>query len=424
MSSCSSSSSSLITAKPSARRGGTPEPGGAIDTKSLPTVGSMISKFDGGQGPQRGRAGGRSRISADERKRSRSLDGRNRSGRDSLLGGLDVLLDTPPARAGAGARPASASLRRAPPDRLGAPSHPERQSKIIHTEQEIQTQLDVEAERQKVNATVRTLQRQLEESSDESSHWRELLQKSKEELRSTKRELLQACVEKEELEEELQEVRGRFASMQVEVDSVRSTVAQTEQAERLEKAERRQLESSLREASEAEEGLALVKRSLEAQLQEAQRSLARLRQEKEDLGERLQEEVSQREELRRGKSELEEQKRLLDRTVEKLNKELDRMTEESRGLVTQVQAQLEEFKEKSRKDLLEVQRQGKERGTELERAQGHLHRNQEEVRGVPHRERGGGGGGGQDWTGLDWTGLVIWQKGHLFAPQSHTTSSW
>ncbi|MBN3281638.1 CING protein, partial [Polyodon spathula] len=51
-----------------------------------------------------------------------------------------------------------------------------------------QTQLDVEAERQKVNATVRTLQRQLEESSDESSHWRELLQKSKEELRSTKQE--------------------------------------------------------------------------------------------------------------------------------------------------------------------------------------------------------------------------------------------
>lgn len=778
MSSHSSSSSSSITAKPSARRGGTPEPGGAIDTKSLPTVGSMISKFDGGQGPQRGRAGGRSRISADERKRSRSLDGRNRSGRDSLLQGLDVLLDTPASSSSSvvngqalAPSPSSASLGRpaqeptvssvtsSTRDRIGgrtttssqlkvqseiqlkstpdllqnqrqlgseeertkealytilregssdnensvkrkvnlvfekiqafksaAPGSDSRtllmqknelerraselqmrldeetknrlnssgrldtsvqslrseleetldeniqlqevlsktksdlhssvtelmqlrmekealetrvrgledhlsglqeelrgdgessavkealeadvmelraglaelyaakqkQDELLHQrERELtalkgalkdevashdsemdrlreqyqsdmeqlrsnvlevsQTQLDVEAERQKVNATVRTLQRQLEESSDESSHWRELLQKSKEELRSTKRELLQACAEKEELEEELQEVRGRFASMQVEVDSVRSIEAQTEQAERLEKelqrcreelqqalsqreqhgktlaqrdrelaalrgalqdqgskhqeeletlqqslqrereqgkrsrdeeaqdrvsqqalrslearlteageesallrrrgaalelqvtesqhameeleavecrlrdrlshaeAERRQLESSLREASEAEEGLALEKRSLEAQLQEAQRSLARLRQEKEDLGERLQEEASQREELRRGKSELEEQKRLLDRTVEKLNKELDRMTEESRGLVTQVQAQLEEFKEKSRKDLLEVQRQGKERGTELERAQGHLHRNQEEI---------------------------------------------
>ncbi|XP_058862065.1 cingulin-like [Acipenser ruthenus] len=777
MSSRSSSSSSSITAKPSAR-GGTPEPGGAIDTKSLPTVGSMISKFDGGQGPQRGRAGGRSRISTDERKRSRSLDGRNRSGRDSLLGSLDVLLDTPassspsvvngqalsPSHSSASlGRPAQeptvGSVTSSTRDRIGgrtttssqlkvqseiqlkstpdllqnqrqlgseeerakealytilregssdnensvkrkvnlvfekiqafksaAPSSDSRtllmqknelerraselqmrldeetknrlnsssrldtsvqslrseleetldeniqlqevlsqtkselhssvtelmqlrmekealetrvrgledhlsglqeelrgdgesgavkealevdvmelraglaelyaakqkQDELLHQrERELtalkgalkdevashdsemdrlreqyhsdmeqlrsnvlevsQTQLDVEAERQKVNATVRTLQRQLEESSDESSHWRELLQKSKEELRSTKRELLQARADKEELEEELQEVRGRFASMQVEVDSVRTTVAQTEQAERLEKelqrcreelqqalsqreqhgetlaqrdrelaalrgalqdqgskhqeeletlqqslqrereqgkrsrdeeaqdrvsqqalrslearlteageesallrkrgaalelqvtesqhameeleavecrlrdrlshaeAERRQLESSLHEASEAEEGLALEKRSLESQLQEAQRSLARLRQEKEDLGERLQEEASQREELRRGKSELEEQKRLLDRTVEKLNKELDRMTAESRGLVTQVQAQLEEFKDKSRKDLLEAQRQGKERVTELERAQGHLHRNQEEI---------------------------------------------
>ncbi|KAK1151559.1 cingulin-like [Acipenser oxyrinchus oxyrinchus] len=774
----SSSSSSSITAKASARSGGTPEPGGAIDTKSLPTVGSMISKFDGGQGPQRGRAGGRSRISADERKRSRSLDGRNRSGRDSLLGSLDVLLDTPASSAssvvnGQALAPShsSASLGRpaqeatvssvtsSTRDRIGgrtttssqlkvqseiqlkstpdllqnqrqlgseeerakealytilregssdndnsvkrkvnlvfekiqafkstAPSSDSRtllmqknelerraselqmrldeetknrlnsssrldtsaqslrseleetldeniqlqevlsqtkselhssvtelmqlrmekealetrvrgledhlsglqeelrgdgesgavkealevdvmelraglaelyaakqkQDELLHQrERELtalkgalkdevashdsemdrlreqyqsdmeqlrsnvlevsQTQLDVEAERQKVNATVRTLQRQLEECSDESSHWRELLQKSKEELRSTKRELLQARAEKEELEEELQEVRGRFASMQVEVDSVRSTLAQTEQAERLEKelqrcrselqqalsqreqhgealaqrdrelaalrgalqdqgskhqeeletlqqslqrdreqgkksrdeeaqdrvsqqalrslearlteageesallrrrgaalelqvtesqhameeleavecrlrdrlshaeADRRQLESSLREASESEEGLALEKRSLESQLQEAQRSLARLRQEKEDLGERLQEEASQREELRRSKSELEEQKRLLDRTVEKLNKELDRMTTESRGLVTQVQAQLEEFKEKSRKDLLEAQRQGKERVTELERTQGHLHRNQEEI---------------------------------------------
>ncbi|KAK6471408.1 cingulin-like [Huso huso] len=831
MSSRSSSSCSSITAKPLAR-GGTPEPGSAIDTKSLPTVGSMISKFDGGQGPQRGRAGGRSRISADERKRSRSLDGRNRSGRDSLLGSLDVLLDTPassspsvvngqalsPLHSSASlGRPAQeptvSSVTSSTRDRIGgrtttssqlkvqseiqlkstpdllqnqrqlgseeerakealyailregssdnenavkrkvnlvfekiqafksaAPSSDSRtllmqknelerraselqmrldeetknrlnsssrldtsvqslrseleetldeniqlqevlsqtkselhssvtelmqlrmekeasetrvrgledhlsglqeelrgdgesgavkealevdvmelraglaelyaakqkQDELLHQrERELtalkgarkdevashdsemdrlreqyqsdmeqlrsnvlevsQTQLDVEAERQKVNATVRTLQRQLEESSDESSHWRELLQKSKEELRSTKRELLQARADKEELEEELQEVRGRFASMQVEVDSVRSTVAQTEQAERLEKelqrcreelqqalsqreqhgetlaqrdrelaalrgalqdqgskhqeeletlqqslqrereqgkrsrdeeaqvkgqgekrergrrrrrrglfnehradltprqaahtpshyhplpsltpphslslqdrvsqqalrslearlteageesallrrrgaalelqvtesqhameeleavecrlrdrlshaeAERRQLESSLCEASEAEEGLALEKRSLESQLQEAQRSLARLRQEKEDLGERLQEEASQREELRRGKSELEEQKRLLDRTVEKLNKELDQMTAESRGLVTQVQAQLEEFKEKSRKDLLEAQRQGKERVTELERAQGHLHRNQEEI---------------------------------------------
>ncbi|MGH0186757.1 UNVERIFIED_CONTAM: hypothetical protein FKN15_029635 [Acipenser sinensis] len=145
------------------------------------------------------------------------------------------------------------------------------------------TQLDVEAERQKVNATVRTLQRQLEESSDESSHWRELLQKSKEELRSTKRELLQACAEKEELEEELQEVRGRFASMQVEVDSVRSIEAQTEQAEKLEKELQRCCEELQQALSQREQhGKTLAQRD---------RELAALRGALQDQGSKHQEEL-------------------------------------------------------------------------------------------------------------------------------------
>ncbi len=63
-------------------------------------------------------------------------------------------------------------------------------------------------------------------------------------------------------------------------------------------------------------------RSLRNQLEESRRAVSRLGQEKEELGRRLEEREREREALRRGKSDLEEQKRLLDRTLEKINKEV------------------------------------------------------------------------------------------------------
>lgn len=87
-------------------------------------------------------------------------------------------------------------------------------------------------------------------------------------------------------------------------------------------AERRQMEESLGEATEREQELLMAKRSLETRLEEAQRSLARLTQEHRELSASYQEEQQQKEQLKRAKSELEEQKRLLDRTTEKLNKEV------------------------------------------------------------------------------------------------------
>lgn len=66
----------------------------------------------------------------------------------------------------------------------------------------------------------------------------------------------------------------------------------------------------------------MAKRSLETQLEEAQRGLARLAQEQRELSAALQDEQRQKEQLKGAKSELEEQKRLLDRTTAKLNKEV------------------------------------------------------------------------------------------------------
>ncbi|NXK55313.1 CING protein, partial [Chauna torquata] len=378
-----------------------------------------------------------------------------------------------------------------------------------------QDQASLESEKQKINTVVRNLQRELEESAEETGHWRDMFQKNKDELRTTKQELLQVKLEREEFEEELRELQERFSAMREEVDQARSSTLDPGELEKLRKelhqarevqreltaekqeqdellrqrerelvalrgtmreeacsrdeaieqyrrdlqqlqkerdeavkakaslesekesseqvrktvestlqelreqndnlrrkvlgmetqlkeyehmgenwegsqarlkekvskleAERRQMEESLGEATDREQELLMAKRSLETRLDEVQRSLARLTQEHQELSASYQDEQRQKEQLKRAKSELEEQKRLLDRTTEKLNKELEQMTEESNSSLAMLKLQLEEFKEKSRKEITDSQKQAKDRGAEVEKMQFSMGRLQDEV---------------------------------------------
>lgn len=133
------------------------------------------------------------------------------------------------------------------------------------------------------------------------------------------------------------------------------------------------------EDEDAVEALEDENRSLKSQLEEAKRGAARLSKERDELVRRLEDRDMEREALRRGKSELEEQKRQLDRAVEKLNKEVELMMGDSRHSVTNLQIQFDEYRERSRKDLLEAQRSSKDRLAELQRAQTNLKTQQEEV---------------------------------------------
>ncbi|XP_038238948.1 cingulin isoform X2 [Dermochelys coriacea] len=382
-----------------------------------------------------------------------------------------------------------------------------------------QDQASLEIERQKINSIMRNLQKELEESNEETGHWREMFQKNKEELRSTKQELMQAKQEREEFEEELRELRERFSAMRVEVDQVRNSTVDAGQVEALKKklrqaqeelreltsekqaqdelvhqrerelaalkgalqeevashdteveqlkqqfqknlqqlrkdydeaakvkvamesekeateqmrkamestlqetqeendnlrrkilglemqvkeyrhfsenwegsearlrekitkleADRRQMEESLEEAVEQEQELLMAKRSLESHLEEAQRSLSRLSQEHQVLSASYQEEMKQKEQLRRTKNELEEQKRLLDKTTEKLTRELDQMAQESHSSLAMLQSQLEEYKEKSRKEVADSQKQAKDRSAEVEKMHFTMGRLQDEI---------------------------------------------
>ncbi|KAM6899890.1 cingulin [Xenentodon cancila] len=144
----------------------------------------------------------------------------------------------------------------------------------------------------------------------------------------------------------------------------------------------KKLHSSMPHSSEAEEALEALKdenRSLKIQLEEAKRGSTRLNKERDELTRRLEERDLERDALKRGKSDLEEQKRLLDRALEKINKEMEVMLGDSRQSVAALQTQLDDFRERSRKDLLEAQRNSKDRLAELQRAQNNLKTQQEEV---------------------------------------------
>ncbi|XP_030645009.1 cingulin [Chanos chanos] len=131
--------------------------------------------------------------------------------------------------------------------------------------------------------------------------------------------------------------------------------------------------------SEASDVLEEENRGLRAQLEEARRGASRLSQERDELNRRLEERDRERDTLRRSKTDLEEQKRQLDRALEKINKEMESMMGESRQSVHTLQTQLDEFRDRARKELQEAQRLSKDRLLELQKAQTSLKAAQEEV---------------------------------------------
>lgn len=325
-----------------------------------------------------------------------------------------------------------------------------------------QSQEQIEEERERVNASVLTLEEELESSRDQGERWKTELEATTKELNKTKEELnnlqislpslkkqppaphessslaeeLRRChddlkqtranldKQRSELDERnealqtLKRVSGeKEAELQSEIakmkeqsqkdkaelevalekvkesspGSAEKTVVDHDTNQELQEANTRlrerlarmtRLHSSMPRSSDAEEAVEALEdenRSLKSQLEEAKRGAARLSKERDDLTRRLEERELERDALRRGKSDLEEQKRLLDRALEKINKEMELMMGDSRQSVATLQAQLDDFRERSRKDLLEAQRNSKDRLAELQRAQSNLKTQQEEV---------------------------------------------
>ncbi|XP_061145268.1 cingulin [Syngnathus typhle] len=381
-------------------------------------------------------------------------------------------------------------------------------------EQVSQSHAGIEAERLRINSSVRTLQQQLEDCRDESSHWMEQFHNTRDELRSTKQELLQTRLEKEESEEELKEVQDKVnamkqkmpdrnqtqtlnqelerrsadlqkaksdlekqktesdkkvmemiavkkahqeqeAELKYEIDRLKNqlqrakddyakaqeknkklpdpaTLSELEQKlsetqteasqlkeklssaedeleaskarlsrsqadlKSLEDAQKEQTESQTRlkekmsrleaqlltsnaQSSEAELALHNEVRGLRTELDEAKRKASRLTQEHRELSQRADDAEKEKEALKQNVSHVEEIRQQQARALEKINKEFESLTASSRGEVQSLKVQLEEQRERARKEMHEVQRHGSDAQTELDRSQTNLRRLEEEL---------------------------------------------
>ncbi|XP_051812261.1 cingulin isoform X3 [Acanthochromis polyacanthus] len=386
-----------------------------------------------------------------------------------------------------------------------------------------QSHAGIEAERLRVNASVRTLQQQLEDCRDESSHWMEQFHATRDELRTTKQEgppsnpetqLLQSRLEKEEFEEELKELQDKVSTMkqqmpdpshaqslnqevqrcnadlqktradlekqrteydkkvmevisikkshqdqeaelkyeidrlkdqlqrakddfskaqeknkrlpdpatlteleqkldvaqseakqlkeklssaedelegsktrlsraQIDINSLRDAQKEQEEAnarlrEKLSRLEA-QLQTNATESSEAELALHAEARGLRSELDEAKRKASRVNQEHRELSQRLEESEKDKEALKQTISQLEESKRQQERALEKLNKEYESLTASSREETQVLRAQLEDQRERARKEMQEAQRHGNDAQSELERNSISMRRLEEEM---------------------------------------------
>ncbi|XP_049761266.1 cingulin-like protein 1 isoform X1 [Elephas maximus indicus] len=196
-----------------------------------------------------------------------------------------------------------------------------------------------------------------------------------------------AEVQVKALKEENDRLRGRVGDLERSVTQLQRQIDDTEgkeakAREMLKKyeGEKWQLEEALVRARKEEKEAMTAQRSLEGELEEAQRNLSRATQEQKQLSEKLKDETEQKEQLRRLKNEMENERWHLDKTIEKLQKEMADIVEASRTSTLQLQNQLDEYKEKNRRELAEMQRHLKEKTLEAEKAHLTAMKIQEEMR--------------------------------------------
>ncbi|XP_061526614.1 cingulin-like protein 1 [Phycodurus eques] len=173
--------------------------------------------------------------------------------------------------------------------------------------------------------------------------------------------------EAERLRRRAQELENEVAKLNRIIDDAKLQESRLgDRFARMEK-EKQQLEESLSEIKEQEEEVSRANRALTLRLEDVQRNFSKLSSEHKELEERLQEEKDQKEQFKNMKNDIEDERRLLDRTVEKLQKEMNDIVDASQSSTRELQAQIDIYKEKNRRELTDLQKLLKERGHELDK---------------------------------------------------------
>nr|XP_037865955.1 cingulin-like protein 1 isoform X4 [Chlorocebus sabaeus] len=174
--------------------------------------------------------------------------------------------------------------------------------------------------------------------------------------------------ENEKLQGRSEELEQRVAQLQRQIEDLKGDEAKAKETLKKYEGEIRQLEEALVQARREEKEAVSARRALENELEAAQRNLSRTTQEQKQLSEKLKEESEQKEQLRRLKNEMENERWHLGKTIEKLQKEMADIVEASRTSTLELHNQLDEYKEKNRRELAEMQRQLKEKTLEAEKS--------------------------------------------------------
>ncbi|KAF6350974.1 cingulin like 1 [Rhinolophus ferrumequinum] len=185
--------------------------------------------------------------------------------------------------------------------------------------------------------------------------------------------------ENEKLQSTLGELEQSVARLQRQVADTKGDEAKAKETLKKYEEETRQLEEALVCARKEEKEATSARRALESELEDAQRNLTWATQEQKQLSEKLKDETEQKEQLRRLKNEMENERWHLDKTIEKLQKEMADIVEVSRTSTLELQNQLDEYKEKNRRELAEMQRQLKEKTLEAEKSRLTAKKMQEEM---------------------------------------------
>ncbi|XP_028627212.1 cingulin-like protein 1 isoform X1 [Grammomys surdaster] len=186
--------------------------------------------------------------------------------------------------------------------------------------------------------------------------------------------------ENEKLQGRIAELECRVAQLQRQMEDVKSDEAQAKETLRKCKSEVQRLEEALVHARKEEKEAMCARRAVEKELEQTKRELSQISQEQKELLEKLRDEAEQKEQLRKLKNEMESERWHLDKTIEKLQKEMADIAEASRTSSLELQKQLGEYKEKNRRELAEMQTQLKEKSLEVEKARLAALKMQDELR--------------------------------------------
>ncbi|XP_018110962.1 cingulin-like protein 1 isoform X2 [Xenopus laevis] len=186
--------------------------------------------------------------------------------------------------------------------------------------------------------------------------------------------------ENEELKRKTENLEVKIAGLHKEINDL------SEENERLKdklsksEKEKQQLAVALVNAKDQDKEAVQFARKLENQLEDTKRSLSRVSHEHQQLTERLKEEANQKEQLRNLKNEMENERWQLDKTIEKLQKEISENVEYSQMSTVELQKQFDEYKDKYRRESAEMQRQIKDKNLDVESACQTIKKLQDEVR--------------------------------------------